>query len=157
MSTRDLAPQPPVSETEDALRSARATARVGRTNAVAPPATMHIGPWLHETAVTILPAVIALALAFGAWEAGIEIRDVKPYLVPAPSAVIPRLFEDPWFFTREGLKTLEAAMLGFLAGTGVALVLATLMSQARVLERSIFPLAILVKVTPIVAIAPLLT
>lgn len=105
----------------------------------------------------VLPAIVALALAFGAWEAWIEIKDVKPYLVPAPSAVVQRLLEDPWFFIQEGLKTLEAAMLGFLVGTGVALALATLMSQARVLERSIFPLAILVKVTPIVAIAPLLT
>ena len=48
-------------------------------------------------------------------------------------------------------------MLGFLVGTGVALALATLMAQSRLLERAIFPLAILVKVTPIVAIAPLLT
>jgi len=158
MSARDLTPQPPVSEAEHGLRSARATARVARTEAPVPhPSRRHIGPWLRETAALILPAVIALALAFGAWEAWIEIKDVKPYLVPAPSAVVQRLWEDPWFFTQEGLRTLEAAMLGFLAGTGVALALATLMSQARVLERSIFPLAILVKVTPIVAIAPLLT
>ena len=103
----------------------------------------------------VLPALVALALAFGAWEAWIEIKDVKPYLVPAPSAVVARLWDDPVFFAKEGLKTLEAAMLGFVGGTAVALGLATVMSQARALERSIFPLAILVKVTPIVAIARL--
>ena len=118
---------------------------------------VRVGPWLRQTTALVLPAAVTLALAFGAWEAWIEIKDVKPYLVPAPSAVVVRLWDDPWFFFQEGLKTLEAAMLGFLAGTAVALALATVMSQARVLERSIFPLAILVKVTPIVAIAPLLT
>jgi NitT/TauT family transport system permease protein len=116
-----------------------------------------LGPWLRQTGALILPAVLALGAAFGAWEAWIEIEDVEPYLVPAPSAVIERLYEDPWLFVEEGFKTLEGALLGFVAGAAVAITLAVVMSQARVLERSIFPLAILVKVTPIVAIAPLLT
>jgi NitT/TauT family transport system permease protein len=118
---------------------------------------MGVGPWLTQSAVLVLPAVMGLALAFVAWEAWIEIKDVKPYLVPAPSVVFERLYQDPWLFIEEGLKTLEGALLGFVAGTGVALTLAVVMSQARLLERTIFPLAILIKVTPIVAIAPLLT
>jgi NitT/TauT family transport system permease protein len=115
------------------------------------------GAWLREVWLQALPAVISLALAFGAWEAWIEIKDVKPYLVPAPHRVAERLYQDPWFFTLEGLKTLEGALLGFALGAGVAILLASLMSQARFLERAIFPLAILIKVTPIVAVAPLLT
>ncbi len=113
--------------------------------------------WLRELAVTVVPAAVAIALVLAAWEAWVQLRDVKPYLVPAPSRVAERLSEDPLYFAQEGLKTLEGALLGFAVGAGVAFVLATVMAQARVLERSIFPLAILVKVTPIVAIAPLLT
>jgi NitT/TauT family transport system permease protein len=113
--------------------------------------------WLRRTAASVLPALIAITLVFAAWEAWVELKDIKAYLVPAPSAVFVRLYDDPWFFAEEGLHTLEAALLGFLVGGGIAIALATVMSQARVLERSIFPLAILVKVTPIVAIAPLLT
>jgi NitT/TauT family transport system permease protein len=113
--------------------------------------------WLRQFVAQALPAVLGLAVAFGAWQAWVDIKDVKPYLVPAPSSVASRLYEDPWMFTLEGIHTLEGALLGFLLGAGVAIVLASLMSQARFLERSIFPLAILVKVTPIVAIAPLLT
>jgi NitT/TauT family transport system permease protein len=115
------------------------------------------GPWLMQGAALVLPAILGLALVFAAWESWVEIKDVKPYLVPAPSAVFERLYEDPWMFAEEGLMTLEGALLGFAAGTLVALTLAVVMSQARLLERTIFPLAILVKVTPIVAIAPLLT
>jgi len=115
------------------------------------------GVWLRQFLAMALPALIGLAIAFAAWEAWIRIEDVKPYLVPAPSSVVERLYQDPWFFAVEGFKTLQGALLGFLFGAGVAIVLASVMSQARYLERSIYPLAILVKVTPIVAIAPLLT
>jgi NitT/TauT family transport system permease protein len=113
--------------------------------------------WLRETLATVIPAVLGVTILFAAWEAWVRLRDVKAYIVPAPSVVVERLYERPWFFAHEGLKTLEGAMLGFALGGAVALVLATVMAQSRVLERSIFPLAILVKVTPIVAIAPLLT
>jgi NitT/TauT family transport system permease protein len=113
--------------------------------------------WLLDLAIIAIPAVVGIVLALGAWEAWVELKDVKPYIVPAPHVVAQRLAEDPALFAREGFKTLQGAMIGFAMGTAVALLLATLMAQSRVLERALFPLAILVKVTPIVAIAPLLT
>ena len=115
------------------------------------------GRWLRFLRRDALPALLGLSLAFAAWEAWIRLRDVPVYLVPAPSRVAERLYDDPWLFAREGLNTLEGAALGFGLGAGIAILLATLMAQSRFLERAIFPLAILVKVTPIVAIAPLLT
>jgi NitT/TauT family transport system permease protein len=113
--------------------------------------------WLREFAAYAIPAVMGLAIVLLIWEGWVRLRDIKPYIVPAPSRVAERLYNDPWLFANEGLRTLEGALLGFCLGGAVALVLAAVMAQARVLERSIFPLAILVKVTPIVAIAPLLT
>ncbi len=104
-----------------------------------------------------LPSVIGIAIALGAWEAWVRLRHVKTYLVPAPSRVAVRFYDGPTVFLREGLHTLEAALLGLAVGAGIAFLLATVMAQSRFLERAIFPLAILVKVTPIVAIAPLLT
>jgi NitT/TauT family transport system permease protein len=123
--------------------------------AAAPPRSRRL--WLRDLAAAVVPAIVGIAIVFAAWEAWVRIEDVKVYIVPAPSVVAERLFEDPWFFTREGLQTLEGALLGFALGGAIAILLATIMAQSRVLERSIFPLAILVKVTPIVAIAPLLT
>jgi NitT/TauT family transport system permease protein len=122
-----------------------------------PPSRRRSNSWLREVASIALPAVAGLALVFAAWEAWVRLRDVKPYIVPAPSKVAERLYEDPWLFIEQGLRTLESALLGFAVGAFVALVLATVMAQSRLLERSLFPLAILLKVTPIVAIAPLLT
>jgi NitT/TauT family transport system permease protein len=113
--------------------------------------------WLLEAARTALPTVIGLAIVLAAWEAYVRLRDVPTYLVPAPSLVAERLAETPGTYAVEGLKTLEGALLGFAVGAAAAVLLATVMAQSRNLERAIFPIAILVKVTPIVAIAPLLT
>jgi NitT/TauT family transport system permease protein len=110
----------------------------------------------RSTAVDLLPPVAALLTAAGIWEAWVRLRDVPEYLVPAPSAVAARMAGDPAFFASEGLITLQGALAGFGLGAGVAIALAIVMAHSRLLERSIFPLAILVKVTPIIAIAPLL-
>jgi NitT/TauT family transport system permease protein len=116
-----------------------------------------IADWLRQTGALVLPALLGLALLFAAWELWVELKDIKPYIMPAPSAVFERLYDDPGLFIEEGLRTLEASLLGFAGGSLVAIGLAIVMSQSRLLERTILPAAILVKVTPIVAVAPLLT
>jgi NitT/TauT family transport system permease protein len=105
---------------------------------------------------TLAPPLLALTAALAAWEAWVRLHGVPEYLLPAPSAIARRLAEDPAFFARQGAVTLSAALAGFALGAAVALVLAVAMAHSRLLERSLFPLAIMVKVTPIVAIAPLL-
>ena len=103
----------------------------------------------------ILPPAVALALLAIGWELWTRIADVKVYIVPPPSTVLERLFSDIGFFARHGWITLWEAMAGFGAGTAVALSGATIMAHSRTMERGLFPLAVLVKVTPIVAYAPL--
>ena len=103
----------------------------------------------------LAPAILALVLAAIAWELWTRIADVQPYLVPRPSVVLARLFGDVGFFARHGVTTLWEAMAGFALGTAVAFVGATLMAHSRLIERGLFPLAVLVKVTPLVAYAPL--
>jgi NitT/TauT family transport system permease protein len=124
--------------------------------AARPLSPAHLLRLARRAAGALLPPVIALLVAAGIWEAWVRLRDVPEYLVPAPSAVVSRMAGDPAFFAREGLVTLQGALAGFALGSAVAIALAVLMAHSRFLEKSIFPLAILVKVTPIVAIAPLL-
>ncbi len=104
----------------------------------------------------LTPPLLALTAALAAWETFVRLRDVPEYLLPPPSAIAQRLAEDPAFFARQGAVTLSGALAGFALGAAVALLLAVAMAHSRFLERSLFPLAIMVKVTPIVAIAPLL-
>jgi NitT/TauT family transport system permease protein len=104
----------------------------------------------------LLPPLIALAIVLGTWEAWVHLRDVKPYLLPAPSAVAVALFEDPSRYVEAARVSLGHALGGLALGTGAAFLLAIVMAHSRTLERAIYPLAILVKVTPVVAVAPLL-
>ena len=94
-------------------------------------------------------------MAVVAWEAWVRAAAIPVYIVPAPSAVITRLAGDFGFFALHGGITLAEALAGFALGAAVAFTGATLMAHSRFLERSLFPIAILVKVTPIVAVAPL--
>ena len=103
----------------------------------------------------VLPPVIALSVVGIAWELWTRLTDVPTYLVPAPSIVMDRLAGDIWYFMGHGAVTLAEALTGFALGTVVALTGAILMTQSRYIERSLLPLAILVKVTPVVAVAPL--
>ena len=121
-------------------------------------ASAGVGLWPSTLsfARNLVPPVLALSLAVGAWEAWVRLRDVPEYLVPAPSVIVQRLAEDPAFFARQGGTTLYGALAGFTLGSTIAILLAVAMAHSRFLERSLFPIAIMIKVTPIVAIAPLL-
>ena len=103
----------------------------------------------------MVPPAVALTVVCVIWEVWTKASNTPVYIVPAPSVVLARLFGDLEYFIGHGLITLAEAAGGFLLGTAIALAGATLMAHSRLIERSLYPLAILVKVTPIVAVAPL--
>lgn len=113
-------------------------------------------PKVHSVAAHVLPPALALLAAFAFWEFWVQWRDIALIVVPPPSAVWERFIDDPDFFLREGGWTLYEATLGLLAGSAFALALAIVMAHSSLTERALFPLAIIIKVTPIVAVAPVL-
>ena len=117
-----------------------------------------IATWRAKAAKALpflLPPAVALVLLAVAWELWTRLAEVPEYIVPRPSVVLDRLFSDVGFFARHGGITISEAAGGFLLGTAVALAGATAMAHSRFVERTLLPLAVLVKVTPIVAVAPL--
>jgi len=103
----------------------------------------------------LVPAVALVALVL-AWEAVVRIAQIPHYILPAPSRVLLTLRENfgslapSWWFTIR--ITVGALALAAVLGAALAALFAT----SRLLERSLFPLAIVLQVTPIVAIAPLI-
>jgi len=102
----------------------------------------------------IVPAV-ALTVVGVTWELWVRLADVKTYLVPLPSVVAGRILGDVDYFAGHALVTVLEATMGFVLGAVVAFAAASLMAHSKSLERALYPLALLVKVTPVVAIAPL--
>jgi NitT/TauT family transport system permease protein len=102
------------------------------------------------------PALFLLGLAV-AWEIIVVVRDISPIILPRPSVILQRLLDEPYyFFVEHGMVTFYEALAGFVLGAVVALGLAAVMGRSRMIERTLFPLAILIKATPIIVIAPLL-
>lgn len=104
----------------------------------------------------VLPPVVAIVLLLAFWEFYIAWRDVHIIVMPAPSDVVERFVEDPQYFWREAGWTLYEATFGLVIGSVFAIVTAAVMAHSRLVERTLFPLAIIMKVTPLVAIAPVL-
>lgn len=105
-----------------------------------------------------MTARIGAPLAFGflalaAWQAVVMVTRVPEYLLPSPTAVLATV--DRTLMIQLGITFIEA-LSGFLIASVLAFVLAILFVRFRTLEDGIFPIAIAVKTTPIVAIAPLL-
>lgn len=101
-------------------------------------------------------ALIVL-LTFVLWEAGVRLTGTPTYLIPAPSAVLVYLAQHPTTLLQAAGVTLLEALAGLGLGTIVGLALAVLINFWSRLEQGVMSLAILIKSTPIIAIAPILT
>jgi NitT/TauT family transport system permease protein len=113
--------------------------------------------FLRGLAAEALPPAAALVILVGAWWAYVEIANTPEYFLPAPDAVADELLDRPEFYIENAWYTLKNALAGLAIGSAFALVLAVAMAHSRLIEKSVFPIAIAIKVTPVVAIAPLFT
>jgi NitT/TauT family transport system permease protein len=97
-------------------------------------------------------------LAFGlvllvAWQAIVVVSHVPEYLLPSPTEILATV--DHSLAVSFAVTFIEA-LAGFLIASALAFGIATLFVRFHMLEEGLFPIAIAVKTTPIVAIAPLL-
>jgi ABC-type nitrate/sulfonate/bicarbonate transport system permease component len=104
----------------------------------------------------VIPPLVALATLLLVWELYVDWRDISIIVVPPPSEVIERFFEDPSFFWEQAWYTLYEATLGLLVGSTLAIALAVVMAHSRTAERTVMPLALSLKMTPLVAVGPVL-
>ena len=91
-----------------------------------------------------------------AWQGLVTAFDVPRYIVPSPVAVAHTLAEDWPLLWAALLSTLEVTLLALTAAVLAGVLIAFVFAQSRWIERALFPYAVLLQVTPIVAIAPLL-
>src|SRR5947209_4595024 len=105
--------------------------------------------------MTALPTLVLLAAVLGSWELAVHLLQVPAYLLPPPSAIGARWLHDPAFFATEGGISLAEALAGLVVGGGIAFLAGVVMARVRWLERGLLPLAIVLKMTPVVVLAPL--
>ena len=105
--------------------------------------------------VAVIAPTLFVALILAAWEIACRVLDVPVYFLPTPSAIAlalignaPLLFVSAW-------RTLSTALEAFVLTALIASAAALGAASARTAEASFRPIAIVLQVTPIIALAPL--
>jgi NitT/TauT family transport system permease protein len=102
-------------------------------------------------------APLAVGLLFLAgWEAVVRIEEIPRYILPGPLLVAETLWNDGPSLLGSLLVTLRITFAALIAAALIGGAIALLFARSRVLEISLFPYAVILQVTPIVAIAPLI-
>lgn len=104
---------------------------------------------------SLAPVVLGV-LALLAWQLFVQVSGVKPYLLPAPTAIWAQLVTVWPLVWRSALATGTNVLVGLLLGALAAVGAALLAARSRVVDALMSPTAAAVAVMPIVALAPAL-
>ena len=102
----------------------------------------------------IAPVLIGM-LALGFWEGIVRVEGIPPYILPRPLLIARTVITDWGTLFPSLLVTLAITGAAFLVSAVLGLLLAVLFTQSAWIERAFFPYAVILQVTPLVAIAPL--
>lgn len=110
----------------------------------------------RERVLRIALPLLALAIGLLAWDLVVRLAAIPPYVLPGPGLVAATLIND-WGVLGSSLlttliTTFEGLLLALFGGIGLAI----LFNQSRLVEHSLYPYAVILQVTPVVAVAPLL-
>ena len=100
--------------------------------------------------------ILVLTVGVFIWHLVVQIFTIPPFVLPGPGLVLATLFADSGLLWNSLLVTLFTTFQGFLLAAVGGIGLAILFNQSRLVEYSLYPYAVILQVTPIVAIAPLL-
>jgi NitT/TauT family transport system permease protein len=103
----------------------------------------------------VLPAA-ALAIGVLVWDLVVRVNQLPPYILPGPGLVLWTLVSDWPILWNSLLATLETTLAGLALAVTGGVGLAIAFNQSRLIEHSLYPYAVILQVTPVVAIAPLL-
>jgi NitT/TauT family transport system permease protein len=103
----------------------------------------------------IAPVAIGIVMLV-AWEAIVRIRGIPIYILPGPIVIAQTLWTDWATLSQSLLITLRITFAALIAAVTVGVALAIIFTQSKWLEKSLFPYAVILQVTPVVSIAPLI-
>jgi NitT/TauT family transport system permease protein len=103
----------------------------------------------------LLPALVGIA-ALALWEFLVRHYGIAEFVLPAPSAIAASLGDNFSSLLGSLFVTLKITWTAYLIALTGGLLLAILFSQSRAAEMALYPYAVILQVTPVVAIAPLI-
>ena len=106
--------------------------------------------------VDVLPPLVVGVLILAGWEACCRLFHVPSYLVPAPTVIAKTFVDGAPSLLHALWVTLRVTLIALALSISIGTTIAFLFVQSPIIERSFFPYAVILQVTPIVAIAPLI-
>ncbi len=103
----------------------------------------------------LYPLLVAVVLV-GGWQGLVTGLELPHYLVPSPALMVETLVANFGQLMLALWVTVKVTVLAFVLATVVGVAISFLFVQSRTIETAFFPYAILLQVTPIVAVAPLI-
>jgi NitT/TauT family transport system permease protein len=102
-----------------------------------------------------LPLLLGLAV-LALWQFTVTARGIPVYVLPAPTDIARAFVDNFSSLMTSLLATLAVTLQAFIAALVCGMTIAILFSQSRLAERMLYPYAVILQVTPVVAIAPLI-
>jgi NitT/TauT family transport system permease protein len=102
-----------------------------------------------------LPLLLAVAI-LGYWEWSVWYNEVPPYKLPSPSAVWAALLRDWPILSASMWATFQTTMAGMVLAFIGGVALGVVLGMFKTAENALFPYAVILQVTPVIAIAPIL-
>jgi len=103
----------------------------------------------------VVPAA-ALVIILALWEAAVVVFDIKKIILPAPHEIALAFVRNWSAVLSETGITIFESVLGFALGSLVAFILAIMFVYSETIRLAVYPYAVALKSTPLIAIAPLL-
>tara|TARA_B100002003_G_scaffold249497_1_gene285973 strand:- start:1011 stop:1904 length:894 start_codon:yes stop_codon:yes gene_type:complete len=110
---------------------------------------------IEKIAAWALPAAVILA-ALVLWQWTVTANEIPHYILPGPGLVWEALVENADTLFASWLITIQTTALALLAAVAGGVGLAVLFNQSRFAEMAFYPFAVILQVTPVVAVAPLI-
>ena len=129
------------------------------TSAVSNPSVARTGALLRRSgslAASILPPIVFGVIVVLAWEGLVRWRNIKPIVLPAPSAIWDAVTTYPGDIASAAQNTGTNALVGLIVGSVLALLAASIAARVPFIDELITPLAAALATMPIVVLAPLL-
>ena len=111
---------------------------------------------MSDRAFRIVLPMLVLLVGLLVWQFAVSFFAIPPYVLPGPGLVLATLISDGDLLWNSLLVTLRTTFEGFLLAAVGGIGLAVLFNQSRLVEYSFYPYAVILQVTPVIAIAPLL-
>ena len=100
--------------------------------------------------------IVTFLLLICAWELTVSFQNIPKYILPAPTDILDSLLINYSDLLRSTFITFRITLFAFIIASLLAIFIAILFSQSKIIELSLYPIAVIFQVTPVVAIAPLI-